>query len=93
MSTAVPPEEFEARFGGSPTAVGGFFPTPQMWASGNPDEGFYNTGSALKFMAPGHFCPDVCGIEDFGDADYLRGHVVRAFFRLMKLWPPKQGKP
>jgi hypothetical protein len=45
------------------------------------------SGSPLKFMAPGHFCPDVCGIEDFGEADYLRGRVVRAFFRLMQFWP------
>lgn len=45
------------------------------------------TGSPLKFMPPGHFCPDVCGIEDFGVADYWRGRVVRAFFKLMRFWP------
>jgi hypothetical protein len=46
-----------------------------------------SSGSPLKFMPPGHFCPDVCGIEDFGPADHLRGRVVRAFFRVMRLWP------
>lgn len=45
------------------------------------------TNNPLKFMAPGHFCPDVCGIEDFGDADTWRGKTVRGFFRLMKHWP------
>lgn len=45
------------------------------------------TSNPLKFMAPGHFCPDVCGLEDFGEADYMRGKVVRGFFRLMRLWP------
>ena len=47
----------------------------------------FNTGSPLKFMPPGHFCPDVCGIEDFGEADTWRGRTVRAFFRIMKYWP------
>lgn len=46
-----------------------------------------HTGTPLKFMPPGHFCPDVVGIEDFGPADHLRGRVVRAFFRLMARWP------
>lgn len=50
------------------------------------------TGSILKFMPPGHFCPDVCGIEDFGAADYLRGRVVRGFFRLMAFWPVKRAR-
>lgn len=44
-------------------------------------------GNPLKYMPPGHFCPDVCGLEDFGDADTWRGKTVRGFFRLMKLWP------
>ena len=38
-------------------------------------------------MPPGHFCPDVCGLEDFAPADHLRGRVVRGFFHLMRLWP------
>lgn len=44
-------------------------------------------GSTLKYMPPGHFCPDVCGIEDFGEADTWRGKTVRAFFKLMRYWP------
>ena len=50
------------------------------------------TTTMLKFMPPGHFCPDVCGIEDFGDADTWRGRVVRGFFRLMKRWPKPAGR-
>lgn len=45
------------------------------------------TSTSLKYMAPGHFCPDVCDLSDFGEADYWRGRVVRAFFRLMEHWP------
>lgn len=45
------------------------------------------TGNPLKFMVPGSFCPDVCGIEDFGEADTWRGKVVRGFFKLMRYWP------
>ena len=44
-------------------------------------------GTPLKFMPPGHFCPDVCGLEDFGPADFWRGRIVRGFFRAMSLWP------
>lgn len=51
-----------------------------------------STGSTLKFMPPGSFCPDVVGLEDFGEADYLRGKVVRAFFWLMRLWPHPTSK-
>lgn len=50
-------------------------------------DGAQATGSLLKFMPPGHFCPDVLGLEDLGEADFLRGRVVRGFFRLMQLWP------
>lgn len=45
------------------------------------------TEGSLKFMPPGHFCPDVCDLSDFSEADYLRGRVVRAFFRVMEWWP------
>jgi hypothetical protein len=54
--------------------------------------GTSRTGTALKFMPPGHFCPDVCGIEDFGDADTWRGRTVRGFFRLMRHWPKPRPK-
>ncbi len=46
-----------------------------------------HTDTILKFMPPGHFCPDVCGIEDFGTADTWRGRAVRGFFHLMRMWP------
>lgn len=45
------------------------------------------TETALKLMAPGHFCPDVCDLDDFGEADTMRGHVIRAFFKVMHYWP------
>lgn len=50
------------------------------------------TGNVLKFMPPGHFCPDVCGIEDFGEADTWRGRTVRVFFRLMAYWPKPHAR-
>lgn len=32
-------------------------------------------------------CPDLLGYVDLGEADNLRGRVVRAFFWLLRLWP------
>jgi hypothetical protein len=32
-------------------------------------------------------CPDMIEWRDLGDADNLRGRVVRAFFWLMRWWP------
>ena len=69
-----------------------------MPSSSNYDNGHHfrpamgsNTTNPLKYMPPGHFCPDVCGIEDFGDADTWRGKTVRGFFKLMRYWPKPHG--
>ena len=32
-------------------------------------------------------CPDLLRYEQIGVADNMRGHVVRAFFWLMRAWP------
>lgn len=74
-----------------PPSAPGAGPNWDHWAGPGPLAPG-STGSPLKFMPPGHFCPDVCGIEDFGEADYLRGRVVRAFFRLMQFWPKPTPK-
>ena len=36
-----------------------------------------------------YVCPDLLRYEQIGAADNLRGRVVRAFFFVMRLWPPK----
>jgi len=47
-----------------------------------------STGTSLKFITiPA--CPDLLSLQDIGEADGLRGKVVRAFFWLMEWWPPK----
>ena len=36
----------------------------------------------------GPICPDLARLEFFGEADNLRGRVVRLFFRILdRLWP------
>lgn len=32
-------------------------------------------------------CPDLLRYEQIGEADNMRGRVVRAFFWLMRAWP------
>lgn len=34
-------------------------------------------------------CPDLLRYEQIGEADGWRGHVVRAFFWLLRAWPPR----
>jgi len=33
-------------------------------------------------------CPDLLCLEQLGEADNLRGRLVRAFFRLLDCWLP-----
>lgn len=42
------------------------------------------TGSAT----PSALCPDLLRYEQLGEADGQRGRVVRAFFWLLRYWPP-----
>ena len=37
---------------------------------------------------PSVVCPDLLRYEQIGAADRLRGRVVRAFFWLLRAWPP-----
>jgi len=39
-------------------------------------------------VTPDHLCPDLLRYENIGSADGPRGRVVRAFFWLLRLWPP-----
>lgn len=36
----------------------------------------------------GPLCPDLLRYEQIGEADGLRGRVVRGFFWILQLWPP-----
>lgn len=38
-------------------------------------------------VTPDHLCPDLLRRENLGPADRLRGHVVLAFFWLLRAWP------
>lgn len=42
----------------------------------------------LVFVAA--LCPDLLRVEQLGAASGWRGHVVRLFFCLMRLWPVKR---
>lgn len=37
---------------------------------------------------PSALCPDLLRYEQIGEADGLRGRVVRTFFWLLRMWPP-----
>ena len=34
-------------------------------------------------------CPDLLRYEQIGEADGLRGWIVRTFFWLLRIWPPR----
>lgn len=40
-------------------------------------------------VTPEHLCPDLLRYEQIGAADGLRGRLVRAFFWLLRAWPPR----
>ena len=40
-------------------------------------------------VTPDHLCPDLLRWENIGAADGPRGRLVRAFFWLLRLWPPR----
>jgi hypothetical protein len=41
------------------------------------------------WVTPDHLCPDLLRHANIGAADSTRGRLVRGFFWLMRLWPPK----
>ena len=43
------------------------------------------------WVTPDHLCPDLLRWENIGEADGCRGRAVRAFFWLLRAWPP--GRP
>lgn len=44
------------------------------------------TGSTHRWVTI-PMCPDLLRYDQLGEADNLRGRVVRAFFWLMRIWP------
>lgn len=52
--------------------------TEQTWL-GNP------TGTIVR-MVTIPMCPDLLRYDQLGEADNLRGRVVRAFFWIMRVW-------
>ena len=46
---------------------------------------------AITAASPSFLCPDLLRWEQIGAADGGRGLVVRAFFWLLRLWPPKEN--
>ena len=57
------------------------------WTDGGPD---YPNVTLGTFVTPDHLCPDLLRYGQIGAADNLRGHVVRGFFWVMRVWPVKQ---
>jgi hypothetical protein len=45
------------------------------------------SGNATTHLIGVPICPDLLRHELLGEADCARGHVVRAFFWLMRFWP------
>lgn len=51
-------------------------------------QGVWVTTTMPTFASGGTtICPDLLRFEQLGEADRLRGRVVRAFFRVMRFWP------
>lgn len=56
-----------------------------------PDTAYAVTGALTStfgtLVTSDHLCPDLLRYEQIGAADGWRGHVVRAFFWIMRAWP------
>ena len=48
------------------------------------------TATAIVYVTPEHLCPDLLRYEQIGEADNLRGRVVRAFFWVLRAWRVKR---
>ncbi len=46
-----------------------------------------STQGTIYTFTSSALCPDLLTIEKIGEADNLRGKVVRTFFHLMRIWP------
>ena len=47
--------------------------------------GDFSPPSTFTSATPRALCPDLLSIRDIGEADGWRGHVVRGFFRVLRL--------
>lgn len=67
------------------------FETHGVGHGGNPEAGYMlpsQTSATVRLV--GHpICPDLLDYDALGEADNVRGRVVRAFFWLMRLWRVK----
>lgn len=56
------------------------------------NEVIYARHPALTITGSTHYylCPDLLDHRRIGAADNLRGRVVRAFFFVMRVWPPRR---
>lgn len=52
--------------------------------SGGWGEVQYSDGTKLVTVP---ICPDLLEHRDLGEADSMRGHLIRGFFWLMRWWP------
>lgn len=43
----------------------------------------------LGTATPRALCPDLLRYEQIGEADGWRGRIVRAFFWVLRAWPPR----
>jgi hypothetical protein len=61
------------------------------YIEGNVTIAHDSTGRPMygRTLTPTAICPDRLDHTKIGEADNLRGRVVRAFFFLMRLWPVK----
>jgi hypothetical protein len=72
--------------------------TTGRWIPAEYRPGCMTRGTHLTLTAdgilvtPDHLCPDLLRYSNIGPADGWRGRAVRAFFWLMRLWPPR-GTP
>ena len=48
------------------------------------------TATAVVYIMREHLCPDLLRYEQIGEADNLRGRVVRAFFWVLRAWRVKR---
>ena len=55
--------------------------TPWLWTTGT-------VSSWPPTMNASALCPDLLRYEQIGQADTLRGRVVRLFFWVLRAWPP-----
>jgi hypothetical protein len=71
----------------------GAFPPSWLQVNSQPTPAVRGTlltmpSSKGTLLTPEHLCPDLLRYEQIGAADGPRGRLVRAFFWLLRAWPP-----